>query len=228
MALVERSRAAHLDLAAIDAEDAGVADYAGPLLSDIDFAAFSKSALVRIADEVCLQMHLLDRSFALAVADRCETESELLTLRRKQLTGVAGIGAERLARALGLAGSQDPTAAVRLLAVHPLFNPAAYVSASPGGDEVAVYPGPADQDAAWITLCGPDFPAPVQAIVRAVDEHLDVEISLLGASEADGWRALVVRREQPTPESEEVAVTRFSTGAAFSFEPRRSLPIFPV
>ena len=32
---------------------------AGPLLSDLDFGAFSHSALVRIADEVCLQMHLL-------------------------------------------------------------------------------------------------------------------------------------------------------------------------
>ena len=36
-------------------------------MSDLDFAAFSHSALVRIADEVCLQMHLLDRAFALAL-----------------------------------------------------------------------------------------------------------------------------------------------------------------
>ena len=34
-------------------------DYSGPLLADVDFGAFSHSALVRIADEVCLQMHLL-------------------------------------------------------------------------------------------------------------------------------------------------------------------------
>ena len=39
--------------------DEGQADYSGELLSDVDFGAFSHSALVRIADEVCLQMHLL-------------------------------------------------------------------------------------------------------------------------------------------------------------------------
>lgn len=101
LAVNARSRAASLDLTPIDADDEGATDYAGPLLSDIDFGGFSRSALVRIADEVCLQMHLLDRGFALAVAGRCATEAELSRLRRKQLVGVAGIGAERLARALG-------------------------------------------------------------------------------------------------------------------------------
>ena len=229
LAVTERSRAALLELAPIDPDDEGAADYAGPLLSDVDFAAFSASALVRIADEVCLQMHLLDRGFALAVADRCETEDELTRLRRKQLVGVAGIGAERLARALGLVDSDDAEeAAVRLLTVHPLLNPAAYVTASLSDRSVTVHPGPADDDAAWITLCGPDFPAPLQAIVRTIDEYLDVEVSPLGEDGDEGWRAVVVRREQARPEPEEVAVTRFSTGAAFSFEPRRSLPIFPV
>ena len=42
----------------------------GQLLSDFDFGAFSHSALVRIADEVCLQMHLLVLSFTLAVRAR--------------------------------------------------------------------------------------------------------------------------------------------------------------
>ena len=42
------TRAASLDLAPIEGADAGAADDAGPLLSDIDFAAFSHSALARI------------------------------------------------------------------------------------------------------------------------------------------------------------------------------------
>src|SRR5690606_1844478 len=103
--------------------DEGLVDYSGPLLSDVDFAAFSRSALVRIADEVCLQMHLLDRAFVLAVADRVETDTELTRIRTKQLVGVAGIGAERLARALGLGDSEHDAA--RLLTLHPLLNPAA-------------------------------------------------------------------------------------------------------
>ncbi len=223
----ERSRAATLELAPIDPTDEGLADYAGPLLSDIDFAAFSKSALVRIADEVCLQMHLLDRAFALAVAERTETDAELEKLRRKQLVGVAGIGAERLARALGLLELTDPVeAAVRLLAVHPLLNPAAYVDATLDDPTLVVRPSPAHEDQAWISLCGPGWTAALQAIVRAVDAHLDVEVSPL--PEGGGWLGRVVRRTEPAPEADEVAVTRFSTGATFAFQPRRSLPITPV
>ena len=62
-------------LGAVDPSDEGRADYSGPLLSDLDFAAFSHSALVRIADEVCLQMHLLYLGFATAVPARCATAS---------------------------------------------------------------------------------------------------------------------------------------------------------
>ena len=48
----------------------------GRALSDFDFAAFSHSALVRIADEVCLQMHLLNLSFMLAVEQACRHDAE--------------------------------------------------------------------------------------------------------------------------------------------------------
>ncbi|MEV5003556.1 hypothetical protein [Nocardioides sp. LML1-1-1.1] len=226
LAVVERSRAATLALAPVDASDEGRSDYAGPLLSDLDFSTFSHSALVRIADEVCLQMHLLDRSFALAVAERTETDAELLKLRRKQLVGVAGIGAERLGRALGLDRLDPVEGAPRLLAAHPLLNPAEYVDAEVSGDTLVVRPGPADEDGAWISLCGPHWTAALQAVVRGLDAHLDVEVSPL-AGEA-GWQALVVRRDEPAPEASEVAVVRFSTGAAFEFQPRRSLPITPV
>lgn len=227
LAVNAATRAATLALAPIDPADEGLSDYAGPLLSDIDFAAFSKSALVRIADEVCLQMHLLDHAFALAVAERTETDAELEKLRRKQLVGVAGIGAERLARALALLDTDDPVAAaVQLLAVHPLLNPAAYVDASLSEATLVVRPSPAHEDQAWIALCGPGWTAALQAIVRAVDAHLDVEVSPL--PEGGGWLARVVRRTEPAPEADEVAVTRFSTGATFTFQPRRSLPITPV
>ncbi len=229
LAVTERSRAATLALAPIDPADEGRADYAGPLLSDLDFTEFSTSALVRIADEVCLQMHLLDRSFALAVAERTETDAELLKLRRKQLVGVAGIGAERLARALGLDRLDPVEGALRLLAAHPLLNPAEYVDAEVLDDQLVVRPGPADEDGAWISLCGPDWTAALQAVVRGLDPHLDVEVAPLDPSAAEaGWRARVVRRDEPAPEAPEVAVVRFSTGADFAFQPRRSLPITPV
>ncbi|HYG93601.1 MAG TPA: hypothetical protein VD859_08405, partial [Nocardioides sp.] len=225
LAVNERSRAATVELTPVDPADEGLADYTGPLVSDLDLASFSRSALVRIADEVCLQMHLLDRAFALAVAERAGTADELLRIRRKQLVGIAGIASERLARTLGLHGSPDPDDAAHVLAVHPLLNPAAYVDATVSGPTVVVRPGAAHEDGAWISLCGPRWTAALRAAVRGVDPHLDVEVAGLGGDEE--WQLTIVRRDQPAPDADEVAVVRFSTGTDFAFEPRRSLPITP-
>ena len=214
--VIERTAAARLELDPIDPADEGTSDYAGPLLSDLDFAAFSHSALVRIADEVCLQMHLLNLSFVHAVQQRAEPEAAV-EIATRQLVGVAGIAAERIHRALG-------TDALRTLELHPLLNPAAYVDATVSGATLTVRPSRAWEDAAWITLCGPGRERPLRAVLGAVDPHLDVEVE--GSPER--WTATVVRRAEPLAEPDEVAVTRFSTGSTFEFEPRRSLPITPV
>lgn len=220
--VVERTRAAHLELDPIDPTDDGASDYSGALLSDVDFAAFSHSALVRIADEVCLQMHLLNVSFRLAVDKRASDVGQSVEIATKQLVGVAGIGAERIRRALDLPATA--AGALRVVELHPLLNPAAYVDADVSADRLVVRPSPAHDDGAWIDLCGPGRTAALQAIVRAVDPHLDVEVD----GDDAAWTATVVRRDAPAPEAGEVAVTRFSTGSAFEFEPRRSLPITPV
>ena len=70
LAVIEKTLAASWELAPIDPSDDGQSDYSGPLVSDFDFASYSHSALVRMADEVCLQMHLLNLSFVLAVGAR--------------------------------------------------------------------------------------------------------------------------------------------------------------
>ena len=220
---VVRSRAASLDLAPVDPDDEGLGDYAGPLLSDLDFADFSHSALVRIADEVCLQMHLLNLSFVLAVRARSESAEQAREICRKQLVGIAGIAAERLHRLLDL--PRDAAGALRVLALHPLLNPAAYVAASvdPDDGRLDVQPSDAHADGAWISLCGPHDTSALQAAVRAVDARLDVEVE----GTEDVWSARVVVGAA-APEADEVAVTRFSSGSSFEFEARRSLPIFPV
>ena len=118
---------------------------------------------------------------------------------------------DRARAALGLPASAD--GARRVLELHPLFNPVAYVA--PGSS-------PAHDDGAWISLVGPAEVRPLQAIVRAIEPHLDVVVS------GSPWSVEVVVRDEPTAEPDEVAVTRISTGAAFTFEPRRSIPITPV
>jgi hypothetical protein len=217
---LRRSRAAGLELAPIDRTEEGLAHYGGPLVSDLDFGAFSHSALVRIADEVCLQMHLLVLGFRRAVERRSEPDVAR-RLATRQLVGIAGVAAGRIQRALSVPATV--VGAVRVLALHPLLNPSRYVDAEVGA-ALAVRPSAAHLDGAWISLCGPGAPDPLRAAVRAVDPHFDVEID--GTDE--DWVATVVRREQPARVADEVAVTAISTGASFSFAPRRSLPITPA
>ena len=122
-------------------------------------------------------------------------------------------------RALGTDALRDAST------LHPLLNPAAYVDAPFADGTLAVSHGPAHDDGAWITLCGPDSVRPLQAAVRAVDPHLDVEVT---GSDTDWTATARAPRPSRRRSADEVAVTRFSTGASFAFEPRRSLPITPV
>jgi hypothetical protein len=207
---LQSSRAASVVLDPIDPASPGRHDYSGPLLADLDFAEFSHSALVRIADEVCLQMHLLFLGFRRAVFARLPPD-EAREICVKQLTGIAGVAASRLASALSLPVTLE--GAERVLELHPLFNPVAYVRSTDS---------PAHEDGAWISLVGPDELRPLQAIVRAIDPHLDVVVT------GSPWSVEVVARDESLPEPDEVAVTRISTGASFTFEHRRSLPITPV
>jgi hypothetical protein len=218
------TRAAQVVLDPIDPADEGAPDYAGPLVSDVDFATFSRSALSRIADEVVLQQHLLFLAFQLSLRSRtpADDHDRRRALATNQLTGIAGLAAERIHRAMGFAAT--PEGAVQTLALHPVFNPAAYVSASFTGRTLCVDASAAHADGAWLAYCGPHSPEPLQAMVRAVDPHLDVQIT--GAESA--WELTVVTRDEPAQEAAQVQITRFSGGASFAFQPRTSLPLASV
>ena len=221
--VVARTRAADWDLEPIDPRDVGAADYSGPLLSDIDFGAFSHAALVRIADEVCLQMHLLNLSFVLAVSRRAGADTALATgICTRQLTGIAGVAAERICRALGLPAGLEGVAAV--LRLHPLLNPAGYVLADVELGRLDVRHSPAHDDGAWISLCSPVSVGPLQAVATAVDPRLAVRIR---GTDSD-WTAEFEVTDTALPECPEVQVTKVSGGASFRFQPRRSLPLTTV
>lgn len=221
--IVAGTRAATWELAPIDSADEGRADYSGPLLSDIDFAAFSHSALVRIAEEVCLQMHLLNLSFGIAVRARTKGDAELAaSIATKQLTGIAGVAAERIRRALKL--TADLNGLIEVLRVHPLLNPAGYVVAEIADGRLHVQPSPAHDDGAWISLCSPASAGPLQAIATAVDPRIAVRIE---GTDAD-WTAEFGQSDTAMKVSPEVEVTKFSQGATFEFQPRRSLPLTVV
>jgi hypothetical protein len=223
MDILAASRANHTELDAVDPNDEGMADYSGPLLSDLDFGAFSHSALVRMADEVCLQMHLLVLSFTLAVRARAKGDASVeKSIRTKQLIGIAGVAAERIHHALKLpAGVKG---ALRVLELHPLFNPAAYVSADIDPNFVHVRRSPAHEDGSWISLVSPVSDLPLQAIVAAVDPHLRAEVS---GTESD-WTVRVIETDTAAKELPEVGVCKFSRGASWVFEDRKSLPLTVV
>jgi hypothetical protein len=221
--IVGQTRAATWELDTIDRRDEGQADYSGPLVSDLDFGAFSHSALVRIADEVCLQMHLLYLSFALAVQARAGGAGDLAgSVCTRQLTGVAGLGAERIQRALSLPAGVGGVLAV--LELHPLINPAGYVVAEIAGDRLAVQRSPAHDDGAWIALCSPQSAQPLQAIATAVDPHIQIRVT--GTS--SDWTAEFVETDTTAGELPEVSIAKVSRGSTFQFQPRRSLPLTVV
>jgi hypothetical protein len=220
--LVRQTRAATLELDAIDRSDDGLADYSGPLVSDLDFGAFSHSALVRMADEVCLQMHLLYLSFAVAVQARAGSNTALAaSVGTRQLIGLAGLGAERIHRALSLPGGIEGV--LRVFELHPLFNPIGYVNAETSG-QLRVHQSPAHDDAAWISLCSPESVQPLQAIATAVDPHIEVRIS---GGNTD-WTAELSQTDTATTELTEVSIAKVSGGSTFQFQPRRSLPLTVV
>ncbi len=173
--IVAETRAANWEFDAIDQSGEGLSDYSGPVVSDFDFGAYSHSALVRIADEVCLQMHLLYLSFAIAVRARAGSDTALAdSICTRQLIGVAGLGAERIHRALSLPNGIDGV--LRVFELYPLFNPLGYVNAETHA-RLHVHRSPAHDDAAWISLCSPESVQPLQAIATAVDPNIHVQIS---------------------------------------------------
>ncbi|WP_370512255.1 hypothetical protein [Skermania sp. ID1734] len=213
------SHAARFDLVPIDPADSGRSDYTGPLLSDVRFADFSASALVRIADEICLQQHLLTLGFTQAVRART-TEADALAIGRRQFGGIAGLTAERIRRALGL--GRDLEALVHVLRVHPAVNPAGYGGVSIAADgplrlRIAQH-SPAQADGGWLSLLGPDHLDPLDALVRGVDARFYTSVV---AADEDALTIQIDTAATPFPEATEVALTRFSSGANFQFNDGR-------
>ena len=144
------------------------------------------------------------------------------SIRTKQLIGIAGVAAGRIHQALKL--PSDAAGALRVLELHPLLNPAAYVSADVDPGFIHVRPSPAYEDGSWISLVSPVSDKPLQAIVQAVDPHLRAEV----AGTQSDWTVRVTVSDTPAKELGEVAVTKFSGGASWVFENRKSLPLTVV
>jgi hypothetical protein len=213
------TRAASVTLAPIDPDDPGLSDYRGPLVPDLQFSEWSASALRRTIDEVCLQGHLLVLSFLAATAKRAGGAGSAVEFGRRQFTGVAGVAAARLRDALSL----PPTVsgAARLLALHPALQPYEYahVDVTLDDDRLTVALGretAAIEDGAWPSLLDGDHLEPIDAMLWEIDPHLRCQL----VSDDGPLVIEVVRYPDPAPLSDDVLMTRFSTGTTHTFEPR--------
>jgi hypothetical protein len=89
---------------------------------------------------------------------------------------------------------------------------------------LTVHRSAAHDDAAWISLCGPESVQPLQAIATAIDPHIDVRVT---GSNTE-WTAELSETDSAAKELPEVAIAKVSGGATFEFQPRRSLPLTVV
>jgi hypothetical protein len=214
---MQATRAASIELSPIDSSEPGHSEYGGPLLADIRHEDWSRSALVRIAEEICLEGHLLALSFLAALERRMDRE-RAVTFGRRQFTGAAGLAADRLRLALGLDRSLDAVA--RVIALHPAFLPRQYVSCTVDlSDRLMVRLGAdcaAVEDGGWLALLDADHVEPLNAIVRAVDPRYRCDPVVDG----DGLSFEVVMDDDAAPVAGEVELARISTGALFVFQDR--------
>jgi hypothetical protein len=202
----------------------GWSDYTAPIDPDLQLEQFSTAVLRTLADEVCVQQHLLVMSFLLAIERRYSTE-DAVAIGAKQFAGIAGLTAERLRAAFDLPSDLDGIAQV--IELHPAFRPRGYVDfrveleqGAAGADRLVLRLGRGvalDESGrdSWITILADGHDAALQAAVQAIDPGARIESVVAGPDDVAAWQ--VTLGHEPAKESSEVALTRFSTGADFQF-----------
>ena len=230
LARIAASKIARLELAlpARDAEPGGWPDYGGPFDPEFQLEDLSHRALLAADQEFAVQAHLLARSFLLCVAQHFG-EAFAREVGRQQWTGIAGLAAERLHRALAV-GGDGPEAIAKVLQLHPSFHPRAYVDLrvglEDGGVRLAFGDCPAFEEGdAYSWFAGLDeAPHPaLDAIARAVNPRATTTPAAPRAGERLAFRIDVDPKAEPHPESADVKLARVSRGASLVLERRRPL-----
>ena len=163
-------------------------------------------------------MQLLYLGFARALAKRTGPDTVIDT-SIAQMIGLGAAAAERLVAAFNMPPTVDT--ARRILQLHPMFNPAAYVSITHDGDRLIFTESPAHEDQSWVSLIGPHEIRPLQSIVRAVDPTFAGDVIAV----EDGWAVAVTEGNDPVGETREAAITKMGAVSTWQFEERRSLPL---
>lgn len=229
--ILRRSKIAHteIDVPDHDAEPGGWSDYSGPFDPDFELEDLSHRALLIADQEFAVQSHLLARSFLLCVGQRFGDDA-VRDFATKQWTGIAGLTAERLKRAMKIEGD-GIDAVAKVFSIHPAFHPREYVDlrvAVRGTNtaRITIESCPALDEGdpySWLAHLDATAHPALEAIARAVNPRARVEPVPTSADGSLVWDVAIDADAAPGPEAEEVALAKVSTGARIDFERRRPL-----
>jgi hypothetical protein len=140
--------------------------------------------------------------------------------------------AQRLVPVLGLEGG-DAHAVARLLRLHPMFWPRAYVDLrvdAPTDERVRFAFGPsAAFDEAdgftWLSQLGGAGERALDAIVQAVDPRARCHSVATRGDERFAYEAVIDANAARATEAPEIALAKISGGATFVFTPRRPVRV---
>ncbi len=233
LARVAASRIANVavDVPAAGGEPGGWPDYSGPFDPYFQLEDLSHAALVVVLQEIAVQSHLLLRAFLVAVGSRYG-DDVALDMVPTIFSGLAGLTAQRIRRAMGIEGN-GADAIASLLGLHPVFWPRTYVDLSVeavGGERVRFAFGDCDafdegDRFTWLAHLGGNGDRALDAIVWAIDPRARCEAVARRPGERLAYEAFVDDGAPARLEPPEIGLAKISTGAGFEFEQRRPVRV---
>ena len=211
-----------------DAEAGGWPDYSGPFDPECQLEDFSHRALVAANLEFALQSQLLARAFLLCVGQRFGTEA-LGEIATEQWTGIAGLTAERLVKALAIE-DDGASAIAKIFQVHPCFHPRDYidlrVAIEEGAVRVAFGACAAFEEGdpySWLAHLGAAPHPALDSIARAVNPRASSFPTATRGDERLAFQVEIDRQAEPHSESDDVKLAKVSKGASIVLDRRRPL-----
>jgi hypothetical protein len=212
-----------------DGEPGGWPDYSGEFDPQFQLEDLSHTALVVANQEFAVQSHLLTRAFMLCAAQRLGDQA-MAELGASHWTGIAGLTAERLRAAMGIAGD-DIDAVAKIFQLHPCFHPRSYVDfrvdvTGPGRARIAIGDCPALEEGdaySWLAGLGHAPHPALDAIAGSVNPRARCLPAPCRDADRLAWDVVIDPDAEPREPPPELALAKLSRGATFRFEQRRGL-----
>ncbi len=231
LALNQKTKIANIpiDVPDADREPGGWADYSGPFDPGFQLEDLCHRALLIVNQEAAVQTHLLVRSYMLCVAQRFGDEAAG-ELGRRQWTGSAALGAQRLRKALAIEGD-GIDAIAKLFQLHPHFHPRSYVDfrveiVGLRAARISLRDCPALHEGdnySWLAGLGPAPHPALDAIAGALNPHARCHPVEDPKDARLAWDVIIDPTSEPQEEPVELKLARISRGAEFELMQRRPL-----